>query len=412
MFTCISCRVAFETAAEQRSHFATDWHRYNMKRRVANLPPVHAAAFNEKVVERREQNAVRLDPRELSCQVCNKTFGSDNSYQSHLQSRKHRDNSLQYPAGRSSKSKAKSISAVEQERENADVQPDSESSEEDIEDRLATARRRARPTDCLFCPERARTTEAVLAHMRSEHSFYIPLQEQLEDLEGLLSYLGEKVFIGNLCLYCPDGGREFGSLEAVRRHMIDKSHCKIAFDTEEDRNEVSEFYKNEVVAEGSESDWEDVDGDESNRFATEDRVSCKADQAELTIQGHHGFLLAPGGFSLTLPNGRILGHKALQVYYRQRLRSNPLPSLTDRSEKAKGVKLLLQDSNKALVPTAGGAGSFGRGLEVIKARNAGEAKWAKKQGRSFNESRRREAQRTRVAFVHNNQKHFRDPLLQ
>jgi pre-60S factor REI1 len=70
MFTCISCRVAFESADEQRGHFATDWHRYNMKRRVASLPPVAAASFNEKVMERREQNAVRIDPRDLFCGAC------------------------------------------------------------------------------------------------------------------------------------------------------------------------------------------------------------------------------------------------------------------------------------------------------------------------------------------------------
>ena len=70
MFTCISCRVAFEDASEQRTHFSTDWHRYNMKRRVANLPPVPATAFNEKVIERREQNAVRTDPRGMSCDAC------------------------------------------------------------------------------------------------------------------------------------------------------------------------------------------------------------------------------------------------------------------------------------------------------------------------------------------------------
>ena len=70
MFTCISCRVAFDTAVEQRNHFSTDWHRYNMKRRVANLPPVVATAFNEKVLERREQNAVRSDPRDMFCTSC------------------------------------------------------------------------------------------------------------------------------------------------------------------------------------------------------------------------------------------------------------------------------------------------------------------------------------------------------
>jgi pre-60S factor REI1 len=41
-----------------------------MKRRVANLPPVAATAFNEKVMERREQNAVRTDPRDMACVAC------------------------------------------------------------------------------------------------------------------------------------------------------------------------------------------------------------------------------------------------------------------------------------------------------------------------------------------------------
>jgi pre-60S factor REI1 len=70
MFTCISCKIAFATAEEQRSHFGTDWHRYNMKRRVANLPPVSAPVFNEKVIERQEQHAVRPDPKGLTCSAC------------------------------------------------------------------------------------------------------------------------------------------------------------------------------------------------------------------------------------------------------------------------------------------------------------------------------------------------------
>jgi len=40
----------------------------------------------------------------------------------------------------------------------------------------------------------------------------------------------------------------------------------------------------------------------------------------------------------------------------------------------------------------------------MKARNAGEARWAKKQGGSFIDQRRREAMKTRVGFVHNSQK--------
>lgn len=68
------------------------------------------------------------------------------------------------------------------------------------------------------------------------------------------------------------------------------------------------------------------------------------------------------------------------------------------------VRQRLADPSSALVPVAGGHGAFGRGLEVVKARNAGEASWAKKQGRSFKDQRTREAHKTKVGFRNNNQK--------
>ena len=61
----------------------------------------------------------------------------------------------------------------------------------------------------------------------------------------------------------------------------------------------------------------------------------------------------------------------------------------------------------ALVPRNGGFGSFGRGNEVVRARNPGEARNANKATRNFLEVKRAETQRTRVAIkVHNSQKHL------
>jgi hypothetical protein len=48
--------------------------------------------------------------------------------------------------------------------------------------------------------------------------------------------------VGNVCIYCNGKGREFRTLDAVRKHMVDKSHCKIAYDTENDMLEMSDFY--------------------------------------------------------------------------------------------------------------------------------------------------------------------------
>lgn len=48
---------------------------------------------------------------------------------------------------------------------------------------------------------------------------------------------------------------------------------------------------------------------------------------------------------------------------------------------------------------------------MVKARNAGEAAWAKKQGRSFKDQRAREAFKTKVGFRNNNQKRMSYPVV-
>ena len=55
LFTCITCRVAFADADLQRSHYKTDWHRYNLKRKVAELPHVTAENFQQRVLAQRAQ---------------------------------------------------------------------------------------------------------------------------------------------------------------------------------------------------------------------------------------------------------------------------------------------------------------------------------------------------------------------
>lgn len=113
---------------------------------------------------------------------------------------------------------------------------------------------------------------------------------------------------------------------------------------------------------------------------------------------------ASDGLSLVLPSGRVLGHRSLKVYYSQRLRPSNAASTDLTSTKIANVRKRLADPSSALVPIAGGHGGYGRGLEVVKARNAGEAQWAKKQGKSFNDQKSREQFKTKVGFRNNSQK--------
>ena len=53
-FTCITCRVVFVDGETQRAHYKTDWHRYNLKRKVAQLPSVTAENFRQRVLNAQE----------------------------------------------------------------------------------------------------------------------------------------------------------------------------------------------------------------------------------------------------------------------------------------------------------------------------------------------------------------------
>ncbi|XP_034744448.1 zinc finger protein 622 [Etheostoma cragini] len=90
-YTCISCRVAFTDGEVQRAHYKTDWHRYNLKRKVADMPPVTAENFQERVLAQRTAAEQQLSDTAAAegCVVCSKKFSSANAYQNHLQSHKH-----------------------------------------------------------------------------------------------------------------------------------------------------------------------------------------------------------------------------------------------------------------------------------------------------------------------------------
>ncbi|XP_068197355.1 cytoplasmic 60S subunit biogenesis factor ZNF622 [Antennarius striatus] len=89
-YTCISCRVAFSDGDLQRRHYRSDWHRYNLKRKVAAMPPVSAHDFQERVGAQRAA-AEQLDRggQREACALCNKTFSSANAHRDHAHSHRH-----------------------------------------------------------------------------------------------------------------------------------------------------------------------------------------------------------------------------------------------------------------------------------------------------------------------------------
>ncbi|KAG2150806.1 C2H2 type zinc-finger-domain-containing protein [Suillus clintonianus] len=446
LFTCLSCSIAFLSAEEQRTHYRSDHHRYNMKRRVASLPPVSATVFNQKVLDRRQETAIMSSLKGSACEVCEKTYTTENAYRSHINSKKHKENEL--------KTASQPNQPVHQQDEvpSAPVDPPPSSTlpvisetllpkdttlgvpatatedeiNESIDAKIAAARSRLSPTNCLFCTYTSSALSENLTHMSSAHSFFVPDAEYLVDLTGLITYLGEKIAVGNVCIYCNGKGRELRTLEAVRKHMLDKAHCKIAYDSEDDRLEVSDYYdfttsypaetrkKKSKQPRAEDEGWEDADDDSGDAEEVVDEDASEPPDSESDSDASipdNQITYGDTEYELVLPSGARIGHRSMKRYYAQ-----SLPMHIQRDEDPNSgialVRRLLADKNSALVPRKGGFGAHGQGMEVVKARNRGEAREAGRHVREFRDQKRREDFKTRVGFIHNSQKHFRDPLLQ
>lgn len=330
MFTCITCRVSFADSDIQRRHYKTDWHRYNLKRKVAEMPPVTAEVFQQKVLAQKAEveGQQQSKTKSLHCQLCNKTFSSENAFSNHLSSKKHKD----VEANKANKAKkqeslitesqfsnnfkrkdSKETDPENTESENAESLShngdDDDDEDDDIEEDTLEV------TDCLFCPHHSVSLEENLKHMTRSHSFFIPDLEYVVDLKGLVTYLCEKVGMGNMCLYCNDKGKSFFSLEAVQSHMVDKGHTKMNYEGDAVL-EYADFYD-------FSSSYPDYNPDKEN----------EGDE----IQGRESTLAVnEQTLELCLPSGAKIGHRNMRHIYKQNLPP-------ERSHHSKVIQSIMAD---------------------------------------------------------------------
>ncbi|KAI6121610.1 C2H2 type zinc-finger-domain-containing protein [Pisolithus sp. B1] len=406
-----NCLCVSRGSTAAGTHYRSDYHRYNMKRRVSGLPPVAAGVFDQKVLEQRVDPSVMATTRSVSCTVCRKSYATENAYRSHLTSKKHKDSELKGES-RDRKMHDIPVTSMSPRPLGPGERDPSEEIECNVDDEVAAARSKIGTDACLFCSIVSAGIADNLIHMASVHSFFIPDAEYLVDLPGLLTYLGEKVVIGNVCIYCNGRGRDLHTLEAVRKHMLDKSHCKIAYDTEDDRLEISDFYDftTSYPDDGEQNvndadEWEELEDDgDVDEVVNEDTPS--GDRGN-----RGGVTYGDTEYELVLPSGARIGHRSMKRYYDQSF-YGIRPKEQDSTSGAALVRRLLKDKNSALVPRKGAFGAFGAGADVVRARNKGEAREAGRHVREFRDQRRKEEFRTKVGFIQNHQKHYRDPLLQ
>jgi pre-60S factor REI1 len=348
-------------AAMQKEHYKTDWHRYNLKRKVAELPPVTAENFQERIIAHKNQMAEGSKSTSCHCVECDKRFNTTNAFTNHLQSKKHKDQLAAIVAGlvvkKSSAAKRAGNTARDMRAENdetnaqlkkatlgstgvvrdgtarsktnrlveaimsgvsldnaaADDDNDGEwedvddeengGAEEDMADEEEAWKLNAIAVDhCLFCPEVSKDMEANIRHMTIAHSFFIPDLEYVVDLEGLLAYLGEKVGVMRMCLWCNEKSRVFPELRAVQQHMTDKGHCKL-FHEGDAVLEYADFYDYRPS-------YPDYKPGEAGEAMEDEDMEATPASIELQEQG----------YLMVLPSGDTVGHRTLQRYYRQKLR--------------------------------------------------------------------------------------------
>lgn len=87
---CNACNEEFPNEEAQKQHYKTEWHRYNLRRKVAGVPGVTEALFNLRIealeAEKKKKEGERLL---YKCALCNKEYTTSKAHANHLQSKLH-----------------------------------------------------------------------------------------------------------------------------------------------------------------------------------------------------------------------------------------------------------------------------------------------------------------------------------
>ena len=215
-FTCITCRVIFRDLEIQRQHYKSDWHRYNLKRKVAELPPVSVEEFQKRVIAQRTKDDKEREEELISCKMCKKSFSTRNQYENHLLSKKHKEKYAKQnvpfqnesnEAGPAFDSVIKKNEEVSVKRLTEDMEINSDIESVNSDEWIEDSENPVTNNNCLFCNHHSKSLVRNLKHMTIAHSFFIPDHEYCMDIKGLLIYLGEKIFAGYMCIWCNDSGK-------------------------------------------------------------------------------------------------------------------------------------------------------------------------------------------------------------
>lgn len=307
--------------------------RYNLKRRVASLPPISSEVFTEKVLQARAVSNAEADKAyfERVCEPCNRTYYSENAYRNHLLSQKHKANESASAGstGRRQDDETTSVMSstfslgepVRKEEIDSDAEDEFNQVIESLQNAKVSAEQRpspvkrpsnprpegdagnedsesttpsqsvAEPTwtlnSCIFCNYESPSVPLNAQHMERFHGMFIPEKQYLRDLDGLVKQLQRTVSEYHECLSC---GKIKSTVFGVQTHMRDKGHCKIPYSAEEEQLMIGDFYDfRSTYSDGEEDEDEDEDEDDDDTEGETERGGAKLGaKRKATIVGSDG----------------------------------------------------------------------------------------------------------------------------
>ena len=369
----------FATRAELANHYKSQWHKYNLKRREAGLPPLLEPDFEARLAAAQDAFAERQDRKKSNAnghlkknkaKIKKDKKNSNNKKQEQLENGA-ATTSSQVPAYERIKQEQQQQQQQQpmEEEENdeaMDSDPTNVSSQEQQQPEQEPMMVEIDPCQSLFDSHVSESVPANVQYMQQRWGFFVPDREYLIDLQGLIGYCHEKIQLGHVCLYCQ---KSFGSAAACQSHMIQTQHCKLRYEAGIDLSEFTVFYdfskanqdfvqstlQNQTTTRHStmkrldgtmqdgvheamegeaqpdndmqddDEDWEDV-SDEEGDNEREDVMEEDYDDEEDVYAGYErevvamGLDVTPLG-ELIFPDGRIIGHRAFRRYYKQRTSS-------------------------------------------------------------------------------------------
>lgn len=317
-FTCNACALTFPSSDIQRFHMKSDWHRYNLKRKLEGLLPISSEEFQIKIerfnkikesgilddykysTDEKKDNEVyrtkEVSKAEEISDVADYEESSEEDEDDH-------DNmSVEYEVEPEEKlafnvnklnagidisdtdgteiyktTDFNMTTASEYTSRDPTTDGDSDiSSESDNEkeepDELTV-------NDCVFCYHTSKDSERNIKHMFTKHGFYIPERSFLSDLEGLLSFIDYIINCEEHCLVCEYQGT------GIKHHLEKKGHSRMLYETPKQKALFKDYYDFSTAAELNHRSNQTPNQIKSIRFEIkEDKPPKKVSDEERKLQ--------------------------------------------------------------------------------------------------------------------------------